>query len=356
MASLMSDRVRAQLCALLDHPDAGAVTEDVIHYAREHGLHLVLANRCPVPALSSELRGAVAVEAAREVELRRVLDILAASGLRPILIKGAAVARTHYRRPESRPRLDADLMIPELGRARALAVLAGLGYAQPAETAGELCVSQFHCQRTDEHGITHALDVHWRISNVLAFADVLSYDELAGAAVRLPTLGPSAFAPCAAHSLVIACTHRIAHHRDTSRLLWLYDIHLLSASLSIEDRDLVAAIAERRQIRRVCAISLRRAHDAFGGSAGALAARLEPPPGTVEATAVLFDTPMRTIDVFAADIRTIGGWRERARLAREHLFPPPAYMFARYGTRRSLWLPWLYCRRIVAGAPKWFRP
>lgn len=352
----MSADACSVLCALLrGSPDSAAHVPrgEIVAAAREHRVHLLLAGRLPGPDLTADLRDAAALDVAREVELRRVIGALASAGVRAVLIKGAALAQTHYPRPELRPRMDTDLMIPVEARERTARVLASLGYARPTETDGDLCVSQIHFERADAASVRHPLDVHWRISNVLAFADILSYDDLARDAVALPRLGAHALGPSTAHSLLLACLHRVAHHRDSPHLLWLYDIHLLANALDDRGRERLIAIAESRRVRAVCAASLQRAADAFGGRAGDLATRLAPPAGTTEPTAAFLGDRLRQVDVLTADIRALDGWSKRWQLVREHVFPAREYMFARYGTRRPL--PWLYLQRIVLGAPKWFR-
>jgi hypothetical protein len=318
-------------------------------------VHLLLAARLPGHGLADELRGAAVVEAARERELCRVLGALGGVGVRAVLLKGAALGHTHYPRPELRPRLDTDLLIDADGRDRAAEVLVTLGYRRAAETDGDLCVSQVHFDYVDAAGVRHPLDVHWRMSNALAFADVLSYDEIARDALPLPGLGPHAFAPCAAHSLLVACVHRVAHHRDSPQLLWLYDIHLLAGGLDDDARTQLVDLAAARRVRAVCAASLQRAADAFGGSAATLAAIIAPPAGTLEPTVAFLAQRFRPIDVLTTDVKALDGWTQRLQLVREHVFPPREYMFARYRTRQSLSLPWLYLQRIVTGAPKWFR-
>lgn len=355
MTLAMSTPLAAQLCALIDKPETATVTGDVIALARRHRLHLVLGDRVAVAELVHERRAAAAVEALREAEIRRVLGALAGAGIRAVLFKGAAIARTHYRSPELRVRSDTDMLVPAARRQDVADVLTALGYCRAVETDGELVVSQFHCEFVDRAHLSHALDVHWRISNVIAFADVLSYEEIAKDAVSLPGLGSNAIGPCAAHSLMVACVHRIAHHPDSSDLLWLYDIHLLADRLTLDEQRPFAELAADRGVRAICAYSLQDAAQAFGGGAGDLAARVAPPAGTVEPTSALLAARRRPVDLLTADLRALGGWPQRLQLLREHVFPRREYMFARYGTRRASSLPWLYVRRIVAGAPKWFR-
>src|SRR2546423_4325613 len=173
---MFSDRERAVCAWLRESPEATTSADDaIVDCAREHRLHLVLATRVHRADLAAELRGAAIIDAARDVVLRRTLDALAAAGVHAICIKGAALAHLHYPRPELRPRLDTDLLIPPSARETVARVLAALDYQRPVETDGDLCVSQVHWTRVDAAGVEHQLDVHWRISNVLAFAEVLTY-------------------------------------------------------------------------------------------------------------------------------------------------------------------------------------
>ena len=349
---------REQLCDLLRdlRPTAVPVTQAVIELAREEGLHILLADRLRPPALEDERRAAAVIGAAREAELRTLLEALAEAGVRPILIKGCALAYTHYPRPELRPRDDTDLMILESDREAVARTAASLGYLRPPETEGELITAQVHFYKRDRAGIVHALDVHWGISNVRAFAGALSYDELARDAIPLPALGASARGASAMHALLIACLHRVAHHADSANLLWLYDIHLLARGRD-PDAAAFAALASGRGMRAVCVRSLTLADEAFGGIDPSWIAALSIPDtaGNPEPSAAFLEGPLSLAGILKADLKATPGWSTRARLVREHLFPPRAFMFERYETRRAAALPFLYLHRIVSGAPKWLR-
>lgn len=351
----MSPPLADQLCALIGKPDTGTVTGELITLARRHRLHLVLGERIAVGELVHERRAAAAVETLREAELLRVLAAFGGIGMRAILFKGAAIARTHYRSPELRVRSDTDMLVPADRSDTAARMLETLGYRRAVETDGELIGSQFHYEFVDRARLPHALDVHWRISNVIAFADVLSFDEISRDAIGLPGLGPDAVGPSAVHGLMLACVHRIAHHPDSSDLLWLYDVSLLADRLNVDEQRRFVELATDRRVRAICAYTLHDAFEAFGGGAGDLAARLTLPAGTVEPTSAFLRARRRPVDVLTADLRALDRWPRRLQLLREHTFPRREYMFARYGTHRAWSLPWLYLRRIVAGAPKWFR-
>jgi hypothetical protein len=321
--------------------------------ARAHRIHLLLADRFALAELADDLRAAAALDAMRERELRAVIAALA--DVNPVLIKGAALAYTHYLRSELRPREDTDLVISAADRRRVAVALEKLGYEPASGIDGELVTAQFHFRRRDRCGVNHALDVHWRISNVRAFAEALSYDEIVAASVPLPRLGAAARVPCAVHSLVIACAHRVAHHGDSDQLLWLFDIYLLAQSLTPPERDQFTALVTARRLRSVAAKGLAAAAAAFGSIDIHWIAALQDAPPAGEPSAAFVGGPMRRVDVLTADLAATARWRDRVRLLREHLFPAAAFMYERYGTHRRAALPILYAHRIVSGAPKWFR-
>lgn len=324
----------------------------------DHNLSLVLGQRFGRAITADDLRGAAAIDVARERELRTALTALAGAGVRPILFKGAALAHTHYPRPEMRLCDDTDVMIAAADRATVAGVLGGLGYQRPPEVDGELTTAQFHFDKRDRFGILHAFDVHWRISNVRVFADALSYEELARDAVPIPSLGPHAWGASPRHALLLACVHRVAHHSDTRDLLWLYDIHLLARSGDDAERAAFAALASARRMRAVCARGLELASAAFGGIDPRWHAALSAANGAGaqdEPSAAFLRGRLSQAEILKADLAATPGWPGRVRILREHLFPKRAFMYERYGLRQPAALPFLYLYRIVTGVPRWFR-
>jgi hypothetical protein len=349
--------VNGRVAALLRDgaPRVESVPAEVLAAARDEGVHLLLADRLRLSSLAGELRAAAVVEAVRANELRVVLAGLAAAGVRPILLKGAALARTHYPRPELRPRADTDLMISVSDREVVARALVALGYHRMSEVDGELAVGQFHFDKHDRHGLFHALDIHWRVSNVRAFADVLTYEELARDAVALPALGDDAWSPSPAHALLVACVHRVAHHGDANDLLWLFDVHLLARAFTPRERDAFTALASARRMRAVCARTLSLALEAFDGLDVEWIAALSAPGAFNEPSAAFLGGGLRQVDILRADLAATPHWYQRVRLLREHLFPAAAYMRQRYPRWPAALLALAYVHRVLRGAPRWFR-
>jgi hypothetical protein len=346
--------VRNRLIRCLRDPhDKGPLSNDLLACARTNRVHLLLADRTGIAPLQAELRAAVALEAARERDLRQVLAAFARIGVRPVLLKGVVLSRTHYPRPELRPRTDTDLIIPTSARDAAADALNEIGYERVSEAAGHLTTGQFHLHNYDALGLFHALDIHCRISNVRAFADVLCYEELVRDARPVPSLGPHAWGPSPVHALIIACVHRVAHHANTDSLLWLLDVSLLARSLERHEWDRFAELAAARRIRAVCRSTLMLADAAFGGIDADCLASLA--TETVEPTAAFLQSPMRQIDILKQDLLASSRLWQRLQIVGEHLFPSSSFMYKRYGTRRKFKLPFLYAHRIVTGMPKWFR-
>jgi hypothetical protein len=349
MSDVRNDLIRC----LRDPRDQGPWSNDLLACARANRVHLLLADRRADASLQADLRAAAVVEAARDRELREVLAALAGVNVRPVLLKGAVLSRTHYRRPELRPRTDTDLIIPLSARDATARALIELGYQRVPEADGSLTTGQFHLHKQDALGLFHALDVHSRISNVHAFAKVLCYAELVRDARPLPSLGPHAWGPSAVHALMIACVHRVAHHGNSDSLLWLMDVSLLARSLEPHERDCFAELAGARGIRAVCESTLELTDAAFGGLDADWLASLR--SETVEPTAAFLQGPMRQIDILKQDLLASPRLWHRLQIVREHLFPRSAFMYTRYRTRRKFTLPFLYAHRIVTGMPKWFR-
>jgi hypothetical protein len=315
------------------------------------------AARLP-PALVEGLRAGahrqVALELAQRVELRRVVEAIRGRGLPVLLMKGASLAYDVYPDPAWRVRSDVDMFIREADGAAVRACLDDLGYVCEPGVSGRLVAYQFHSQRIDEHGVRHLCDVHWKVTNPQRFADALRFDELADAAVPLPLLGPDARGLGHTHALWLACVHRAAHHYDHDTPVWLYDVHLLMGALDAAGVARFVGLAERTGVRRICLRALLLARSLFGTKIPPTAlAALEAAPED-EASTVFLDRAMRKVDVLWDDMRVLPGWGARLALLKEYLFPEAAYMRRTYARGSSSPILWLYLRRIVTGASKWF--
>lgn len=373
------------LCAILredafrwpDIDQAGAVR--LYDVAREQGVHLLVAERiwqrgalndCPTALrdrLVAALRNQLGVQEIARQELRNVLAALNDAGIAPLLFKGTALAFTHYQDPALRPRFDTDLLIDAAEIQSTGAALERLGYRRPPFTSGDLVMYQAPYSRADRHGVRHTIDVHWRISNPQVFASLLTVEELRSRATTIPALGNAARAVGSAHALALACVHRVAHHSDEERLIWIYDIHLLAERLTAAEQEEFVSLVRAKQLTAVCADGLALAEQKFlGRGAASLLARLVPTSGppegghyrgatTRERSEIYVAGRMRKVDVLVSDLSALKGWRPKMKLLREHVLPPASYMREAYGISNPALLPLFYVWRIARGARKWFR-
>ena len=304
-------------------------------------------------ALGRVAREAMLVEPVLDEDMHRVLDALAAEGIRPLVFKGAALAHTHYAEPWLRPRVDVDLLIRRDEAPRAANILERLGYARATRPTGDHVTHQFTYLGASG-GVPTAYDVHWRIADPQAFADTFSFDELDAASAPLPGT-QTARTLSDVHALLVACMHRVAHHYDADSLILVCDIDRLARRFTIADWDRFVALAAAKRIRAVSARGLALAHSCFATPV---------PPHVHTALGAADDEPsaaylrqhLRKIDILRSDLRQLGSWRARLKLLREHLFPSPAYLLASSGSTRRSFVPALYLLRIVRGASAWFRP
>lgn len=365
-------QVLTLLCAVVNGddilPPPPEQHETLLNLAREHRVERLAAWRvnpakldawfgAAAAELRAEARAHAVADAVHTRELRDVIEGLASiDGVKPTLFKGAALAHSHYPRPWLRPRLDSDIIVAPSRIERSFARLRDLGYQREVATSGTLVTSQASFSRTDRFGLTHVIDLHWRIANMQVISGMLSHDELARGAVPVPALGPHARAAAPADALTLACLHRAAHHRDSEELLWIYDIHLLAGGLSESDWNAVVARAQQSGAKALCARGLSLANGRFGTHVPTgVMRRLDSGEQSIrrEPSAVFLSKDLRLVDALMSDLRALP-MRARIRLVAQHLFPPAEYIRARYRVTSPLSVAFSYARRIAAGLPKWF--
>jgi hypothetical protein len=308
-------------------------------------------------ALAMESRAQAAKELLRRKEVVSVLDALAAEGVYPLLLKGTALAYSFYGSPASRPRVDTDLLIQRSQIDRARRVMARCGYTTPTYCDGDLLFCQFPLKKTDAFGLTHAFDFHWKISTQSMFAEILSEEELAPAAVPVPALGPHARAVGPVHALLLACIHPVMHHRNTDSLIWIYDVHLIASGLSDAELERFAELAIDKRVAAICAERLALARSRFRTRLPERVVARLGEPRALEPSEVYLRPSRRWHHELLSNLRGLGRSSERARLLREVLVPGPRYMLDSYGFGAIgyVLLPALYVHRIMNGVWKILR-
>jgi hypothetical protein len=331
-------------------------------FADAHGMLPLLAEVasasaiCPSDirdALNAEARNRLAADLVREHELRRLIEALESGGVRTLLMKGVDLAYSSYSRPDLRPRTDSDLLVGPEARSRAGAILESLGYERVPQTGGHLLMYQEPFRLLREGRVAHIVDLHWRAFNPQRYGSTFGFHELDGAAEPRPALSGGARGLGRVHALALASVHRVAHHFDHDRLIWLYDVRVIASMMTPADWKAFLALAESKGIQAACARTLDAARQAFNAAVPDHVLNRLRAAGERREEAAFLDPHAPHVRRVLSDFRHTGGWGERVSLARQHLFPPARYMRTVYAPSSAapLWL--LYIRRIVRGSRRW---
>ena len=330
-----------------------------------HGLHPLIHHLCKnAPAWKTwpaEVRERLkktalhhaASDLAAEDKTRDLLTKLQAAGLRPIVLKGTAIAYTHYDEKSTRTCGDIDLLFHRRDMDKAFRMLETLGYAYVHRQGYLGQELGFADMSPAIHNLP--LDIHWRSSSYVLLGHVLEYDEILRSAISLPALAPLPCTMNPVHALLHACIHWIKHvaSGDSIRILWIYDIHLLVAKLSAEESQQFVHFAARKKISLICRAALLSVNQKLPcDSLSFLASQLEAVQQQEPSARMLEqDAPGFT----ATDLFTPGNSVSLLRSLQDVLLPPGAYGLRFYGRKSPLWLPLLYAHRLSTGLLEYTR-
>lgn len=337
-----------------EHAAWPALSEKDVRLLVDHGVAPLVYATQPLPELRGAAIHAAAVEPMRAEDLREVLSALAARNIDVILTKGTALAYDLYPAPELRPRGDVDLLVSRERAEEAITAFRALGFTAQLTSGDEHGVRQLTLSRTDAHGIRHDYDLHWDIANTPLFASALQFESIT--TIPLPRLGPHARGLANADALLYACIHRVAHHHDNERLIWLVDIALLRERMSAEEHRRFWRQAADARVVGACRRSIELA-DAWVSRAATHRAEdfLSAEELTRdEASQAFLDRDLTYGGVMLANLRALT-WKARAQRLWQLAFPPAAFVQQSFGRHPRLLLPWLYVRRGVRGVARLFR-
>ena len=305
--------------------------------------------------LRQERQAAVARDLMHGNQDAQVIQWLAEIGLRPLVLKGAAYARALYPEAHLRPRCDTDLLLPDQESARrAWQRLEQEGYEpMPNVVEGRFVSRQRTCVKSTVG--RHTLDLHWAISNTHSFVRALPYHELNRDAVALPRLHEQAMTLGPVHSLLFACLHLFGHaqYEQLPKLLWLYDIYLLSRQLSESDWSTFSRVAITKEVAGICRHVLDDANDRFPVAAFGT---IRPALAAAEPMEVFRPDRLKSrLHFLYYDMKALNHLGERLVWLRESLFPSAEYMRSKYAQTSNLWVPLLYLHRAATGLTKRFK-
>lgn len=332
----------------------------VVDAATRHGVAPLLASEIPAgvdPDLGDALRRESVRAAARDgltdAALRALTDALAGAGVDALVFKGADLAYSCYSQSHLRPRIDSDILTAHAARSRAHGVLDRLGYAQVPQSGGDLLMYQEPFVLRDGDRILHTVDLHWRVANPQQFGDVAPFEDLWADSEPRPRLGAAARGLAPVHAFALACVHRVAHHYDDERLIWIHDLHQLAQRMTATDWERLAAWAVTRRVAAACARGAALATALFDTAIPDGVRSTLTRAAAREPRSRRYLGHRRHVDRILTDLALMPSWTARARLARQHVFPPARYMRDVYAPGSGLPVAVLYVQRVWRGARRW---
>lgn len=287
---------KLQLLALLGGTgppvlEPGARWSLIAEMAEAHRLEPLLAWRSETqawatPAEQAERwrrarRAAALTALAQQAALRLALDRLAVAGIRPVALKGVALAWRHYPEPGLRPMRDIDLLVEHGQALDAAAVLTKAGFVTEAGAPSLLnaALSNDHQLPGQYHpGLGVTIEVHHRLSHPSHRRgyDVPDLDssEVLAQAQPVECGGVSVLCPVPEHLAAHLIVHALYGHRLDCGPLVLSDLNFLAAELNWAA---IRTAAEQGGWERGLDLLLALIAKWFGP----LAAQFEPPPDAV---------------------------------------------------------------------------
>ena len=294
---------------------------------------------------------AAAMESLRLADLRALLAAFAERDIPVLIIKGTGLAYDLYNAPEQRPRGDTDLLIAESNREDVRDLMLEFGYSSQLTSGDTLAVRQQSFSRGG-----HVYDVHWDVSNSPVVRDALPFDGIIRRAIVVPRIASNALAPSHPDALLLACIHRVAHHHDTERLIWLYDIHLLREAMTPDQHARFWRLAVDRRVVAICERSIELADEWFAAAPHDRARDWLTEDERIrdEPSAAFLDRTRRRAAVLRGDLKALS-WRSRLRRLRELALPSAAFMRQSFPSAPAVALPALYVWRGARGVGRLFR-
>lgn len=360
-----------RLCRTISKPweDYSAVhsgyylDDDDVELARQQGvfalLHYQLNQHAKTALLSpnaeNRLKTLSQTTAAQELQVNphRTAACSALSSIDPIILKGWVMAYGYYPQAYLRPMGDLDILINEQDARIARRQLEAIGYKLQNSNFGSMANSQFvMSKRISDHTMLN-IDIHTRLFNRPALQSLLGHSQLKAEAVRLDISQANPLAPGPVHGLVHSCLHLLAHHYNSRKLIWLYDIKLIADRLDEKQQATLLRFSEEHRIAKMLHAALVSSNQAFSLNNNrlieALSCQCKQQNGNDHPATSLLQTQNRLTMMFR-DWQQLQNNRQRRQWIRQNLLPSKQFMKNHYQFRSNFLLGFFYVWRIVRGS------
>jgi hypothetical protein len=341
-------------------PNCTAPVNELDAWAKSNGLDTLLGWHLSRPDVPDQLIGLAKtwndrrarfafVEALWLDQLKKLTQSWPDQGIGGLVIKGGALALTHYLTAGSRVRGDVDLWVASANRFAAERALGEAGGATRLQASGRHIQPERNFRFALVPGVNLDVDLHWAANSQPGLAAGLCFPDIYGRAVADERLGNIRM-PCPVDALHIAAAHLIGHHQDDQgRLIWLLDLAKLWRTFSTNERDEVVSLAIQRRIACVVRAALNATIAAgfnlenWHSYEPKLAIK-----GSKERARFLL-------------IHGESAWWRSLRasplmlwpaIVRDYVWPGQAYLRAKMGHAKMWQWPWIYLRRAFVGLRK----
>jgi len=281
-----------------------------------------------------------------------VIEALEADGIRVLLLKGPALARTVYPAAAMRQGSDIDLLIPHGDMKRCERVMTELGYTcffQAAE----------HSPRTGHHQVFYpgaegvgpfGVEVHWKLDCGFGLLPDGFVDEMFSRSIRVEADDITFSTLSMEDHLLYQASHMACQHCYATRLSWICDIAMLSEQIpdtaGWEDL-LVLSVGRNCRLSLEAAVQMARFWTGLTLPPEVRDTTLWPKPGTVEEE--VWSLAMRRGESISSliqlKIRTIPETRGKLWVLFRFVFPHPDAMYLYRSREGRLGLLAAYVRR-----------
>ncbi len=340
--------------------------DDFIQFLHRHGLETLLidlmdqneiTNLLPkntINHLTKIRRDTHIKEIYRAKHLQKFLDLLAKAETKCLVLKGAALAHSFYQHPFQRPHLDTDILIEQKDKDKINQLLLANGFIKSTNISGKL-ISHQNTYRQIDLGIAHAYDIHWKISNRNAYADLFDFNKLYERKITLSGSDFSFYTLDEINTFLHLTVHYFGHRSDErDRLIWVYDLHLIANKFSNQQWDSLLEISNHKRLDPLIKHLLELCKNTLATEIPQhVFDRLK--QSRIQLSEIEFKRlnaeQWTRIDQFKSDW-DVFNFKQRCLLLKEYLLPPSDFILKQNNSTNKLLLPYFYIRRIVTGGIK----
>lgn len=349
---------------------AGWDTQEVLEAARRrliyHGIAGLLLEREHLlegwpPLLRAAARKETRARAIWELRHKSVIsDVIEAlhSGAVPtVLLKGTALAYSHYANAFWRFRSDSDLLIHEGDLVAARIILKRLGFYRPVATEGRF--GNLHYEELWRYrypgGHAHDIDLHWEVTNSKFLSCVFDTRDVLRESLPLVNLSKHARQCDPSTGLLLGCVNRAKHGHDgfhaidriecdPNRLIWAYDFHLQIGKFTKGSWFRLADKANEAGVGSIALDGLQFAQESIGTRVPSeIVEGLKEAPRSTPAVRFIYSKSNMYRNW--ADLSATRGLKNKLRFLLARLFPAPDHLRQKYPSQAHWPLIWLYLRR-----------